>query len=283
MQRRWPVLSAVLVLAAGVAAAPASAAPDAASTSATGWYLALGDSLAAGYQPGQGEDRDGGYVGHVLADVRQTSPKTKLVNLSCSGATSTTLRSGGGHCTYEEGTQLAQAVEFLQAHAKYTRLVTLDVGANDVAHCVNGLTPDYPCIFAGLGAVSENLPAIMSQLRAAAGPHVHIVVLNYYNPFLAGWLAGAAGQQLAQNSTVLQALLNGSIAGAAGAHGADLGDVAAAFESDNWTPVATADWGTVPTNVAHVCEWTWMCVRQDIHANDTGYAVLAGTVVAHLP
>ena len=35
-----------------------------------GWYLALGDSLAAGYQPGQGDDPTGGYVGGVLDAVR---------------------------------------------------------------------------------------------------------------------------------------------------------------------------------------------------------------------
>jgi lysophospholipase L1-like esterase len=286
MQRRWFVRTATLALAAGLAAAPASvaaAASDASPTSASGWYLALGDSLAAGYQPFQGEDRDGGYVGPVLSEIRDTSPKTKLVNLACSGATSTTMRQGGDRCSYEEGTQLAQAVEFLHAHRKYTRLVTLDIGANDVAHCVRGLDIDYGCLNAGLGAVAVNLPAIVSQLRAAGGPDVHIVVLNYYNPVLAAWLAGFTGQELAQTSATFQSMLNGSIAGAASASAADLADVAAAFDSLNWTPVVTDDWGTLPTNVAHICEWTWMCVLQDIHANDEGYAVLAGAVAADLP
>lgn len=288
MPRRWLARwSTLVVLAAAVAltggSAPAAAAPQAAAPSATGWYLALGDSLAAGYQPGQGEDRDGGYVGQVLADVQETSPKTKLVNLACPGATSVTLLSGGGSCAYDEGTQLAQAEEFLHAHARYTRLVTLDIGANDVAHCASGLVLDYACVGAGLTAVAANLPTILERLRAAAGPGVQIVVLNYYNPFLAAWLAGPSGQQLAQTSTALQSILNGSIAGAAGASGADLADVAAAFDSTNWTPVATSSWGTIPTNVAHVCTWTWMCVRQDIHPNDAGYAVLAAAVAARLP
>lgn len=290
MPRRWLIRTAALALAAGLgaglAAAPASiaaAASDAGPTSATGWYLALGDSLAAGYQPFQGEDRDGGYVGPVLSEIRDTSPKTKLVNLACPGATSTTMRQGGDRCSYEEGTQLAQAVEFLHAHAKYTRLVTLDIGANDVAHCVRSLVIDYACLNAGLGAVAVNLPAIVSQLRAAGGPDLQIVVLNYYNPLLAAWLAGPTGHQLAQTSATLQSILNGLIAAAASASSADLADVAAAFDSLNWTLVVTDDWGTVPTNVARICAWTWMCLLQDIHPNDGGYAVLAGAVAAHLP
>ena len=37
--------------------------------------------------------------------------------------------------------------------------------------------------------------------------------------------------------------------------------------------------GTVPVNVARVCDWTWMCaaapVGPNIHANATGYRVIA--------
>jgi hypothetical protein len=40
--------------------------------------------------------------------------------------------------------------------------------------------------------------------------------------------------------------------------------------------------GPVPTNVATICAWTWMCQLGDIHANDTGYAVMAGAVAARL-
>ena len=63
--------------------------------------------------------------------------------------------------------------------------------------------------------------------------------------------------------------------------GADVADVATAFRSFDQTPVTTA-FGTIPTNVATICAWTWMCTRNDIHANDAGYAVLARTVVGRL-
>ncbi|MCE1178868.1 MAG: SGNH/GDSL hydrolase family protein [Micrococcales bacterium] len=283
MSRRL-ALAAVAAAAALTAPVAASAAPGAPGPNpdrnAMGYYVALGDSLAAGYQPGAGDDKQGGYAGDVLDAVQVTQPKTRLVNLSCSGETTVTMLDGT-HCDYSAGSQVDQAVRFLKAHAKNTRLVTIDIGANDVQTCVKGTAVDYNCIFAGLATVNKNLPDILGRLRAAA-PDVKIVALNYYNPFLASHLAGPEGQALAQQSTMLQSILNGSIASAAAAVGAPVADVATAFESDNWTPTTLPGLGTVPTNVARICSWTWMCTKSDIHANDAGYAVLAQAVVVRL-
>ena len=81
----------------------------------------------------------------------------------------------------------------------------------------------------------------------------------------------------------LQATLNTIIAGAAGTVGADVADVATDFRSTVTTPVdVPALGGLVPTNVATICAWTWMCQLGDIHANDTGYAVMAATVAGRL-
>ena len=284
-RRRWAIVVAVLALgglSAPVASAQAPAAPGP-SSNAMGWYLAMGDSLAAGYQPGQGDDKTGGYVGGVLAAVKADTAKTKLVNVACSGETVVTMVAGG-RCAYDEGTQLAQAVEFLHAHRRTTRLVTIDIGANDVQRCVSRspLGIDVVCIQQGLGDVQRLLPQVLAQLHAAA-PGAHIVVANYYNPFLAAYLTGAAGQALAQQSMALQAALNAIIAGSAATVGADVADVATAFHSTVTTPVTVpALGGPVPTNVATICAWTWMCQLGDIHANDTGYAVMAGTVAARL-
>ena len=270
---------ATLGLLTGSAPAQAAPAPTG-SEHATGWYLALGDSLAAGYQPGQGDDPTGGYAGPVRDALEQSAPKTQLVNLACSGETTSTMVQGG-RCAYDEGSQLAQAVEFLHAHARFTRLVTLDIGANDVVKCgAQGLPP--ACVQAGLGSVAANLPVILQQLRAAA-PGVRIVVLDYYDPFLAAWLTGPAGRALAQQSVTLLGALNGTIATATRAVGGSVAGVAAAFHSTDWTPVTVPSLGgEVPLNVATICQLTWMCVRGDIHPNDDGYAVLAGAVVARL-
>ncbi|HET7820913.1 MAG TPA: SGNH/GDSL hydrolase family protein [Ornithinibacter sp.] len=284
-RRRWAVVVAVLALgglSAPVASAQAPAAPGS-SSNAMGWYLAMGDSLAAGYQPGQGDDKTGGYVGGVLDAVKADTAKTKLVNVACSGETVVTMVAGG-RCAYDEGTQLAQSVEFLHAHSRTTRLVTIDIGANDVQRCVSRspLGIDLVCIQQGLGDVQRLLPQVLAQLHAAA-PGARIVVLNYYNPFLAAYLTGAAGQALAQQSVALQAALNTIIAGSAASVGADVADVSTAFRSTVTTPVnVPALGGPVPTNVATICAWTWMCQLGDIHANDTGYAVMTGAVAARL-
>ena len=44
----------------------------------------------------------------------------------------------GGVCRYRDGSQLAAAVAFLQAHRGRVLLVTLDIGANDPEHCGGG-------------------------------------------------------------------------------------------------------------------------------------------------
>lgn len=272
----------ILVIASFIALVVPSAAhagPGQGGAKATSWYLALGDSLAAGYQPGVGDDRAGGYVGGVLDALQDTSPKAKLRNISCSGATTTSLM-GTDRCTYEAGSQLAEGVEFLEAHKAKVDLVTIDIGANDVTPCARPVV-DVTCALAALATVERNLTATLAQLRAATGPDTQIVVLNYYNPFLAAWLTGPSGQQVAGLSSFLQTLLNGAVARSAATVGADVADVATAFRSADTTPVATA-YGTIPTNVATICAWTWMCTKSDIHANDAGYAVLAQTVAARL-
>ena len=52
----------------------------------------------------------------------------------------------------------------------------------------------------------------MNRLRAAA-PGVRIVGMTYYNPYLAGWLRGPAGQAVARQSLPMSALLNQILTG----------------------------------------------------------------------
>ena len=77
----------------------------------------------------------------------------------------------GGKCSYPLGNQLAQAVDFLHTHR--VLLVTITIGGDDVLGCImrdgsiiNG------CPEQGLAAIGHNLPYILSELRAAAGPNV---------------------------------------------------------------------------------------------------------------
>ncbi|WP_406830051.1 SGNH/GDSL hydrolase family protein [Pedococcus sp. KACC 23699] len=243
-----------------------------------GYYLALGDSLAAGFQNGV-DHRTEGYVGAVrkAVDKRHQGP-TELVNLACSGETTTTMLDGGG-CTYDRGTQLAEAEKFLHDHAGQVQLVTLDIGGNDVARCgFGGLKPS--CTTPALATLSGNLPQITSRLRKAA-PGVQVVVLNYYDPFLVLDLLGSSG--LGQTSVTELAKVNGVIAKSARTSSAQVADVASAFQTTVRTPMTVTDIGKVPTNLARILQWTWMAPpRFDFHANDTGYAVMARAVVAQL-
>lgn len=283
-------LSAVFIALAAILAVPgvAVAAPANASASAAarhvekpaGYYLALGDSLAAGYQPTTGDDKDGGYVGLVQSVLRHTWRGTELVNLACSGETVVSMIDGG-RCDYPEGSQLKAATAFLTSHARTTRLITIDIGANDVQRCVGAAGIDTACIAAGMTTVATRLPGVIAALRDGA-PKARIVVLNYYNPFLAAALQGPAGEELAAQSTQLQSTLNRIIEGAATAHGAVVADIAKSFQSTSTRPTRLPGVGTVPRNVALICSWTWMCTRSDIHANDTGYAVMGVTVLARL-
>ena len=282
MKRMLLALLACLGLVLGVVAS-ASAAPQPAPVDhSADYYLALGDSLAAGYQPGVGDDKAGGYVGHVLFTLRHTTtPQARQINLSCSGETTGTMMAGG-ICSYAAGSQLAQALQFLGAHHGHTRLVTIDIGANDVDGCVTGGTIDVACVYAGLANVTANLPQILKQLRQAAGPDVQIIVLNYYDPFLAAALTGPAGQAAAQQSLVLSDILNFNIGVSARKVDADLANIAAAFSSHSTDLTSLPGIPGVPLNVAAICRRTWMCSLGNIHPNDKGYLTMGVNIDRHL-
>jgi len=251
------------------------------------YYLALGDSLAWGYQPdktGAGTKSGHGYADDLAAYLRsQNNRQLRYVNLSCPGENTGTMVNGPCPDLAASGqkytAQLAAAVTFLKAHPHSRTLVTLDIGANNVDGCLSAGGISEACVEQGLAAAGTDVPTILAQLKAAAGKHVTIVGMNYYDPFLAEWLTGAAGQTLAQESVGLSTAFNGILDSAYAAYGVQVADVADAFKTSDFTDTAKLGGVTVPVNVADICTWTWMCapapVGPNIHANDTGYAVIA--------
>ena len=234
------------------------------------YYLALGDSLAVGYQPTNGgEPTDMGYAD----DLSKSMPGLSLTKLGCPGETTASMIQGG-ICNYGGGSQLDAAVSFLESHQ--VALVTLDIGANDVDHCVSVTAIDKACIEAGFASVSANLPWILRQLRKAAGPHTLIVGMNYYDPFLAAWALGENGQALAFQSLEAATEFNVLLGTVYQAFGVPVADVARAFRIYNFLPVPGED---VPVNVFLTLSWTWMGASAplgpDIHPNAAGYAVIA--------
>jgi lysophospholipase L1-like esterase len=289
MRRQLSVVAAAAIAAATVSlpmtAADAStpkSAVKAAAAAAPQWYLALGDSLAAGYQPDKGDNKTGGYVGGALQLLKQQNPNIALTNYACSGEDTKTFTSGaicGGDDPAKS--QQTKALAFLKAHAKTKGVVTIDLGANDIQRCVKGTAIDTTCLLGGLNDVATKLPVILQKLHAAA-PNAKIVVLNYYNPFLAAYLLGADGQKLAKLSETLATAFNGEIADAAKTIDAPVADIAKAFLSNADTPMVKTSYGTLPTNVARICTWTWMCAKQNIHANDAGYTLMGWTLAPYL-
>lgn len=256
----------------------ASASPGSSGAHARTWYVSAGDSLAAGVQPiGDPADlyrTDAGYAEQLLSIARAETPKLGLVKLGCPGETTTTMIEGG-ICSYDHGSQLDEAVAFLRAHRQQVAFVTIDIGANDFP------CQAAECVPAGVAAIQANLPGILADLRAAAGPDVPIVGMTIYNPFLAYWFGGPDGQAFARASaSQLLAPVNGLLRGIYEGSGDGVADIERAFSSDDFvTQVTLPGAGTVPLNVARICMWTWVCAPApwgpDNHANADGYGVIA--------
>ena len=303
---RGGVLTALLtvgVLLAGLttaSAAPAAARPAAAAKLAPSgrhgrpvYYVALGDSLSQGVQPatpplppgvtlGQSIETDAGYANDLYAHYRRAfGGALSLVKLGCPGETSTSMLTGAGSpCTYPQGSQLAAALAFISAHRSEVKLITIDIGANDIDGCPTATGISQSCVTQGFDTVGHNLPLILGALRKAAGRGTVIAGMNLYDPFLADYLTGTAGQQLATESVSLNESFNQLLGQNYRAFGAATADVQDAFSTTNFTTTAPLPGvGTVPLNVARICEWTWMCapspVGPNIHANANGYRHIA--------
>ncbi len=249
------------------------------------YYLALGDSLSQGVQPdpaGASAPTGQGYADQLYAMLRRGDPGLRLVKLGCDGETTGTMIGGGGLCRYRAGSQLATAVSFLRAHRGQVSLITMDIGANDPDSCITD--PDIvrmaTCVTKSFPETAANLTKIMYRLRAAAGGKVGIIGMNYYVPALAEWRDGLLGQAVARVSERVVAEYNRMLTAVYEAFGARVADVFGAFHSADFTGrVTVAGVGTVPRNVAAVCQWTWECAPPprgpNVHARPAGYRVIA--------
>jgi lysophospholipase L1-like esterase len=287
-----PLRRAALALAAAAAAVTACSGPVPPATMGSAqavparYYLALGDSLSRGVQPdatGVSVETSHGYPGQVYEALRPTRPGLRLVALGCPGETTVTMMHGG-LCRYPGGSQLAAAVAFLRAHRGHVLLITIDIGANDPEAC--GARPNIlriiSCMGTGITDAVTNLTQIMASLNAAAGPGVRIVGMNYYLPALAEWRNGLPGQAVAWTAERLAATYNGLLTRVYTQSGARVANVFDAFDTGDFSSKVTVPGiGTVPRNVARICQWTWECAPPprgpNQHANQAGYQAIART------
>jgi hypothetical protein len=108
--------------------------------------------------------------------------------------------------------------------------------------------------------------------------------MNYYNPFLAAWLAGAT--ELAEQSDQLVAAYNGLLGSIYQVFHMPVADVATAFDTANFelVPAPSPPFPpTVPQNVLNVCALTYMCALGNIHATTDGYGVITQAFLEVLP
>jgi lysophospholipase L1-like esterase len=224
-------------------------------------YLALGDSLAFGFQPNG--DFTHGYV-NDLFQILQSEGSKEVTNLGCSGETSTTFIEGSCPGSPSNPAQLASAVEFLQAHPGEVGPITLDIGANDVLHDINPITctVDIGQFNADLATLDSNLtrtilPALRKALKGDGPVRGSIVMMNYYDPY----------QNICPETVPFIQTLNRHLAHDVKGVGSII-DVFDAF-------------GGATTPNPNICTFTWMCTSPpDIHATNDGYSVIADTFAA---
>jgi lysophospholipase L1-like esterase len=293
MPRRLVMLAAVLVAGAALAApAAAAAAPR------TQFYVSIGDSYAAGYQPtgvGEGRTTRNGFAYQVPGLAAARGYRLRLVNFGCAGATTTSLleaegcakeRLGPGGRRYGGRTQLAAAEAFLRANRRRTALVTVSIGGNDITACAQAPDPT-PCVVQALQTVGRNVLAAARRLRRAAGPRVRIVGTTYPDVLLGLYAGGdpAAQSLAAQTVTAFRTFINPTLEGAYAAAGGRLVDVTAA--SGSYVPFTRTTtllpYGIVPVAVARICELSYFCAYRDIHLRTDGYRLIAELVARTLP
>lgn len=259
---------------ATTSASPSTSASASAAPGATleGTYIALGDSLAAGFQPSVGDVAETAYPALVSTRLGGLS----LTNLACSGENTRTTVSGG-KCSYPEGSQLAAAEAAITAAGDDLALVTIDIGGNDLLFCARGAKVDTACTTGGTKTLDANLPTIFARLRAAAGKDVPILAIGYYNPWLAAGLRGSDAETVKAQKVVDD--LNARIRKHAIDAGLSYVSLDEAFSADD-TSQTEVEGRAMPANVAAICQYTYACTFGDVHLTDEGSAVVAGAVAA---
>src|SRR5436190_17019510 len=130
--RLLPVAAALIALAVP-SAAQAAKKPQ--------YYVSLGDSYAAGYQPvprPDGATNRHGFAYQLVGKARARGYHFKLVNFGCGRETTTSILRrtakcpilGPGGVDYAGRTQVAAAVRFLKKHKGHIGLITVSIGRN---------------------------------------------------------------------------------------------------------------------------------------------------------
>jgi lysophospholipase L1-like esterase len=264
---RLRLFGTAMVVGVGMAllAGSAGSAPGAAQLPKR-YFLALGDSIAYGFQPTKANATQPsafrGYAEVFAARLRKLSPQIAVVNYSCPGETSVTFARGRCPTLAEgvklhdpyRGPQLKTAVSFLRAHPDQVSPITLTLWGADLAP----LSAKGKRAPAAIASFAPRFAAILRQLRAAA-PNADIIVAGAWNPEANG---------LAQ-TTPLYRKVDAAIRRAATGSRVRVANMFAAFNGS----------GNVQAQKARLCRLTFAC-RNDPHPNDAGYRAMANAFLA---
>jgi lysophospholipase L1-like esterase len=267
--RLLSLLGAAALLALG--AVPVSAAENEDSS-----YLALGDSVAFGFNPLRDRLDAENFIGYpeILAERLDIDH----ANASCSGEATGGFINPKGldnvcrsyranfplHVAYT-GTQLSFAIDYLGAHPE-TKLVTLNLDANDAFRLGGGPSPDFwppagcytpnVVVYFSTCAV-QNLKTIFAAIRET-GYEGLIVALTYY----AIDYRDVSGAYLLNSAMITAAAQSDHVL------------VASGF--DAFKPAAMAAGGSSCAAGLLIMLSTGKC---DIHPSPAGQAMLAGAIL----
>jgi lysophospholipase L1-like esterase len=283
------VLVFALFAAFNVSRAPLAGASTLPAT--TAFYLDIGGSASIGVQPDatglHTQRTDRGYSNDLVAIEALKGVTLQLTEIGCSGETTSTMLAGGDKCYDSPDSQLAEAIAFLSAHRGQTGLVTIDLGFNDVRGCLRGLTLDSTCVSTKLALIQQQLPEILTDLRAAAGPDTTFIGVGHYNPYLADESRGLRGRLFADQTAGMMRSLNDTLSDIYSADEIPMADVAKQFALNADGTAIVPGVGRVSGIVARTCALTWMCPRDgskaNIHPDDAGYLEIAEAIDAVLP
>ena len=238
------------------------------------YYLALGDSIAYGFQRSKYDAGlpasafDTGYVDRFAARLRLIQPGLRVVNYSCPGESTRSFTAEPcGSLSLEQfhdaytGTQLDAAVAFLRTHPGEVSPITLTLWGNDVRLFIADCNGDLACVqngaFTFLRDFSDRLAYILGALREAA-PDAEIIVTGGWDTFL----------DVLEFADPLFQLLNASIAQKATAQRVRFADPFPIFNPQ----------GDLAREIRTICTLTLLCMEDDSHPSDAGYRVLGDLV-----
>ena len=232
------------------------------------YYLALGDSMAYGFQPTKANLPPSairtGYVDVFAARLRKQSPNLQVVNYGCPGESTVTFvrggcdwLKGGGHLHDAfRGSQLEAARSFLRAHQGQVSPITVTLWGGDL----------FPLSERGkharnaIASFASRFASILTGLRGAA-PTAEIIVTGAWNP---------EADRLQQTEPLYRSA-DAAIKRAAAASHARIANMFAALDGT----------GNVKTRQARLCRLTFFCSKGgDPHPTDAGYRAMADAFLA---